>query len=36
MVFKMNNTEKKINEKFVTVLTATFGYEIAIIRGKLE
>jgi DNA-directed RNA polymerase subunit RPC12/RpoP len=24
------------NEKFVTVLTATYGYEIAVIRGRLE
>jgi Zn finger protein HypA/HybF involved in hydrogenase expression len=24
------------NEKFITVLTATYGYEIAVIRGRLE
>ena len=24
------------NEKFITVLTATYGYEVAIIRGRLE
>jgi DNA-directed RNA polymerase subunit RPC12/RpoP len=24
------------NEKFVTVLTGTFGYEIAVVRGRLE
>ncbi|WP_291530303.1 DUF2007 domain-containing protein [Bacteroides sp. UBA939] len=24
------------NEKFITVLTATFGYEVAVIRGRLE
>ena len=25
-----------VNEKFITVLTTTFGYEVAIIRGRLE
>ncbi len=24
------------NEEFITVLTATFGYEVAVIRGRLE
>jgi len=24
------------NEKFVTVLTATYGSEIAVVRGRLE
>ena len=24
------------NEKFITVLTCTFGYEVAVIRGRLE
>ena len=25
-----------VNEKFITVLTTTFGYEVAVIRGRLE
>ena len=35
----MNKEEKNKGmetEKFITVLTATYGYEIAVIRGRLE
>lgn len=32
----MSSTKNRGSEKFITVLTATFGYEIAVIRGRLE